>query len=297
VDASIDSCRSLITETHSLVKTNLSKSLGTSRTVMAGIFGMGGLGDTQGTSFSDMTSESNSHTTGKTQQRLDPHQRIGAGVSAGASVIGAIIGTVVCPGLGTVIGAAIGGGVGQAVNGLGGAITGKAGHAISTSDTFTTTRAFTNTASQAVARQLAGGGFGSFGMTWSRQTSVSQEYLNRQAEYCEELLRRHEERLMQGRALGTWNLGHYFCAEDADTFAIGHGALRSLFAGMESQYEPPRAIILPKSCSMVMRRFANLYISFENNNLRSLLNEEIPPNQLVVAIILWVSCSTGWVLR
>jgi len=283
VDDSINACRNLITDTHHLVKTTLSESIGKSKTAMAGMFGMAGLGNTDGTAFSDMTSESSSHTEGKTQQHLEGYQRAASGLSAGATVVGSIVGTIIAPGLGTVIGGAIGGSLGRLVGGIGQAVTGKSGHAFSTADTLTQTRAFTNTASQAVARQVAGGGFGSFGMTWNRQSTITQEYLNRQAEYCEELLRKHEERLSIGRAQGMWNLGHYFCAGDSNTFSIGCGALRSLFSGMESQYEPPRMLVLPKASVSLMRRFANVYISFANNNLRNLLNEDVPQDKLVVA--------------
>ena len=278
LEQAIKSCQQLTGDIHHLVKTTLTKGVSKSKTVMAGMFGTTGTGETNGTARSVTDSESTTHTDGTTQQYVEDHQRLGKV----GTVAGMIIGSIIYPGIGSVIGATVGSCFGSIVSNLGDAITGKAGFAKTISDSVTNTKAFTDTASEAVSKQLAGGGFGSFGMTWSRTTSVTQEILNRKAEYCEELLRTHEKRLMTGRATGMWTVGHYFGSEDATTYKMGQGALRSLFSGMDSQYEPPRITGLPADATVLLRRFANIYLSFPNDQLR-LLFKDNPPQGLVCA--------------
>jgi len=124
-------------------------------------------------------------------------------------------------------------------------------------------KGFTHTVSNAVSKQLGLGGFSSFGMNWTKTTTVGEELLNRKAEYVEETLKSYEERLQQGTALGMWNLGHYFCAENANTYNQGKGLVTSLFSGMDSTFEPPRAIKMPESFKSILRQFKNLYLHFE----------------------------------
>lgn len=286
LDQAVESCHRLTSDVHHLAKTGLSKSVSKGKTVMAGMFGMAGVGDTDGKAYSVTDSESKTHTDGTAQQYLEDHQRLGKLFNpATGALIGATIGSIV-PGVGTLIGGLVGGAaasvLGPAISDLGDAITGKSGHSTSVTDSITTTRAFTNTASQAISRQIAGGGFGSLGMTWTRTTTITLELLNRKAEYCEELLRTHEQRLMAGRAAGMWTVGHYFCSEDPVAYEAGNGALRSLFTGMDSQYEQPRIAGLPEGATTLLRRFANIYLSFPNEQLRSLV-PSAPTNRLVVA--------------
>lgn len=120
-----------------------------------------------------------------------------------------------------------------------------------------------NTLSQSVSKQMGGGMFSSFGMTWTKTTTVGQELLNRKAEYAEEILKAYEERLQEGTALGMWNLGHYFCAADEATYNQGSGVVTSLFSGMNSIYEPPRAIRVSEEFRDILRRFNNVYLQFE----------------------------------
>ena len=286
IDSAIESCRRMTGDVHQLVKTSLTKGVSSGKTVMAGLFGMAGCSDTEGKAYSVTESKSDSHTEGTAQQHLEAHQRVARGLPAGGMILGSIIGSIV-PGVGTAIGGVVGGAVGTLLGSMtgsiGDAITGKSGHSTSISDTVTTTRAFTNTTSQAIAHQLSGGGFGSFGMSWTRTTSITQELLNRKAEYCEELLRKHEERLLSGRVSGMWTVGHYFCSEDAATYEMGNGVVRSLFSGMDSQYEPPRVTGLPVEASTLIRRFANIYLSFPNDQLKQLLPGGAPPGYLVAS--------------
>lgn len=287
IDSAIESCRRMTGDVHRLVKTGLTKGISTGKTVMAGLFGMAGVSDTDSKAYSITDSKSHSHTDGSSQQLLEGHQRVAKGVEGGGAVIGMILGSIIAGPVGTTIGGIVGGAagmlVGPVINNLGDAITGRSGHSTTISDTVTTARAFTNTTSQAVAHQLSGGGFGSFGMSWTRTTSITQELLNRKAEYCEELLRKHEERLLAGRVSGMWTVGHYFCSEDAATYEMGNGVVRSLFSGMDSQYEPPRVTGLPGAATTLIRRFANIYLSFPNDQLKQLLPSDAPPGYTVAS--------------
>ena len=268
----ISACQQLESDIHHLVKTDLSKATSNGKTMMLGMFGMGGRGEMNGgghaVSISDMRSIAKTITDGTStnQQLLETHQRVAAGISGVGAIVGGVIGSVIAPGIGTAIGASIGQLFGSATKGIGDAISGKAGHSVGTHHTEgeTTTNAhtegITDTQNWAHSTQTAIGGFGSFGLTWTKTTTVGQELLNRKAEYAEEVLRAYEKRLQEGTALGMWNLGHYFCAADPATYRQGVGVVNSLFAGMDSTYEPPRAIKVPTDFRDTLRRFQNVYL-------------------------------------
>ena len=284
---SIEACQSLHADIHHLVKTDLSKATSNGKTVMLGMFGMMGQGATDTTGHTDSGGQTitdtetkggaKTTTTGKTQNNLEGYQRAGAVASPVLGVAGAIIGTIICPGIGTAIGAGLGSMAGGLVNGIGAAVTGKNGYSESestgitenwsTSKSVANTRGWADTASHAISQQLAGGGFGSFGLTWTKTTTVGQELLNRKAEYVEEVLKAYEERLHEGTALGMWNLGHYFCAADEETYNQGIGIVTSLFTGMDSTYEPPRALKMPEDFRGILRRFNNIYLRFSPFNI------------------------------
>ncbi|MGF0068882.1 helicase HerA domain-containing protein [Candidatus Spyradosoma sp. SGI.093] len=264
LDEVIRACRALQTDVHRFVKTDVSESKSKGKTAMLGVFGMKGSADTSG----EAHSESKSHTDSKTQNFAEAHQRITAGISAGCTIVGGLLGTLIpIPGVGTALGAAIGAAVGTAVGtALGGtaekigtAISGKTGHSETVSDTITKT----DTISKSLSSQLMGGGFGSVGVTFTDTSTIGQEIVNRKAQYAEETLKAYEDRLTEGVALGMWNLGHYFCAADEETFRRGTGVVRSLFSGMESKYEPPRAIRMPSDFGKVLSRFRNVYLRFK----------------------------------
>ena len=284
----IDACQNLQADIHHLVHTQLSNATSKGHTIMLGMFGMVGQGTTDGTSHTDSASTtktvSDTHTKTTstsdthTQNRLQGYQRAAKATSV-LGLAGTIIGTCICPGVGTIIGGLVGTAastlVGGAINGIGAAVTGKNGYSdghttssgVSDSHTesISDTTGYADTVSRAVAHQLAGGGFGSFGMTWTKTTTVGQELLNRKAEYAEETLKAYEERLHEGTALGMWNLGHYFCAKDTDTYNRGIGVVTSLFTGMDSTYEPPRAIKVPSSFKNILRQFNNVYLRFSDS--------------------------------
>lgn len=124
------------------------------------------------------------------------------------------------------------------------------------------TRGVANTVTQGLMSQIAGGFTGSAGINWTKTTTVGEELLNRRAEAAEETLKAYENRLMEGMAIGMWNLGHYFCASDSSTFDQGCGVITSLFSGMDSKYEPPRVIRLPEKLKDILRCFKNMQLKF-----------------------------------
>ena len=255
----ISSCQQLESDIHHLVKTNLSKATSNGKTVMLGLFGMAGEGETKGnsnattetgvTGENTANSKSTTDTTGDTNSTSNTlggsiSQSVGASFFASASTT---------------------------ISGDYHRTWGKA-HSVSKSILEGTTksvmsslaRGWVNTVTQSVASQFAGGGFSSFGLTWTKTTTVGEELLNRKAEYAEEVLRAYEKRLQEGTALGMWNLGHYFCTVDSDTYNQGIGVVNSLFAGMDSTYEPPRAIKVPQIFCNTLRRFQNIYLLFSD---------------------------------
>lgn len=271
---SIEACQTLQADIHHLVKTDLSKATSKGKTVMLGMFGMLGQGTTEGNAHTDSAAVTKTSTTTHTQNKLEDYQRAGAAASAATPVLaiaGGIIGTCICPGIGTAIGAALGSAIGGAasgmINGLGAAITGKNGFSDSVAESVSNTRGWADTVSHAASNQLGGGGFGSFGLTWTKTTTVGEELLNRKAEYVEEALKAYESRLHEGMALGMWNLGHYFCAADDETYNQGIGVVTSLFTGMDSTYEPPRALKMPENFREILCRFNNVYLRFSTDML------------------------------
>lgn len=228
----LDQCRSLQSDIHQLVNTNISKAVSNGKTVMLGLFGMGGKGDTAGAA----NTLNETKTTGTSIAKTTTQATSGS-ISATYAPLG------------------IGGGA-------------SASHTRGTANTSSSmeglAQGWANTISNAVTSQLGGGGFASIGMTWTKTTTVGQEFLNRKAQYAEEVLKAYEKRLQEGVALGMWSLGHYFCAENPATFSHGIGVVASLFSGMDSHYEPPRTIKVPKEFINLLRLFQNVYLQFEN---------------------------------
>lgn len=261
---SIDVCQQLQSDIHHLVKTDLSNSTSNGKTIMLGGFGMVGNGTSDSTAHTDSSSTTRTSSDSFNQNHLEGYQRASAVATPVLGVAGAIIGSFICPGIGTAIGGALGPAVGGLINGIGGAITGKNGFSKGHTDSLSNMIGSADTIQKAVSRQTALGGFGSFGITLTKTTTVGEELLNRKVQYAEECLKNYEKRLHEGMALGMWNLGHYFCAEDDDTFNLGTGVVSSLFTGMDSSFEPPRTIKMPESFSWVLRRFNNVYLQFNN---------------------------------
>ena len=233
----IAACQQLEADIHHLVKTDLSKATSNGKTVMMGLFGLAGEGSTKG----DSQANSVTNTKGTTDT---------VGTSKGVAKSDAD--TTHSWGL-----------IVYNHTNKHSTKTLTEGTNSAHSDMASQALGFVNTVTQSVASQLAGGSFISFGQTWTKTTTVGQELLNRKAEYAEEVLKAYEKRLQEGTALGMWNLGHYFCASDPNTYQQGIGVVNSLFAGMDSSYEPPRAIKVPSDIRNTLQRFQNLYLRFQ----------------------------------
>ncbi len=274
--AALDAARDLQSQIHHLVKSQMSKAFSSGTTAQVGLFGMKGSGNTEGISEMVGGSHTETETKSKTQNLLEGYQRIGSGVSALTGLVGPLVGKVfgtalaaplgpLAP-LGGVVGAMLGKTLadipGKIINDVGAAITGKSGHSETQGTSVSDTQSWATTTSQSRSQQLAGGGFGSLGFSWTRTTTVTSELLNRKLEYAEEVLQKYEERLREGYALGMWNLGHYFCTEDEQTYRQGCGVLNSMFAGMDNQFEPPRTISMARECCQALRFFSNIYFTY-----------------------------------
>lgn len=75
-------------------------------------------------------------------------------------------------------------------------------------------------------------------------SSVSIEYLDKFAEYAENAVNHHIDRLNTGRNFGFWNTGIYVLGNMPRDVVTVTGLLRSIYSGEETYYEPIRAHLL-----------------------------------------------------
>lgn len=92
----------------------------------------------------------------------------------------------------------------------------------------------------------AGTALGNMNKSISNQASLSinASYLDKFAQYAEQLTELHIERMKEGRNLGYWNVGTYVLAGDRKDVTTVNGMLRSVYAGKESYVEPIRLHVL-----------------------------------------------------
>lgn len=74
----------------------------------------------------------------------------------------------------------------------------------------------------------------------SYNQSVAKDYLNKFAQYSEQLTDKHCERLRAGRDIGFWNAGVYVLADSVDNVDLVNGMLRSVYSGDYTRVEPIR---------------------------------------------------------
>lgn len=79
-------------------------------------------------------------------------------------------------------------------------------------------------------------------MNFSR--TVSTQYLDKFAQYAEELTEQHIERLKKGRNLGFWNTGVYVLGSTRKDVTTVSGMLRSIYSGDRTYLEPIRLHLL-----------------------------------------------------
>lgn len=77
--------------------------------------------------------------------------------------------------------------------------------------------------------------------------SINTSYLDKFAQYAEQLMQVHIERMKQGRNLGYWNVGTYVLGTDRKDITTVNGMLRSIYAGKESYVEPIRLHVLQEN--------------------------------------------------
>ena len=105
----------------------------------------------------------------------------------------------------------------------------------------TRTQAFTQSVANTISRMQGFGGMGGYARGWNRSQAVTQEVLNKTAEYCEKLCDAYIERLQAGKNLGLWNVGVYLLTDNPYTQLRAQGLLRAAFSGDTTYWEPVRS--------------------------------------------------------
>lgn len=96
--------------------------------------------------------------------------------------------------------------------------------------------------------------------------SVNSTYLDKFAQYAEELTDRHVDRMKEGRNLGYWNVGVYVLGKDRKDVNTINGMLRSIYSGKNTYLEPIRLHVLSESSGalQIVRDYFNLIPLFNN---------------------------------
>ena len=144
------------------------------------------------------------------QKGLNPFAAAGIGQGLGTIMRGALN---LIPGFGGLLGGALGAGAGQLLGSVCGIPIGQLNSTISSNFSL----------------------------------SVNTAYLDKFAQYAEELTEPHIERMKQGRNLGYWNVGVYIMGKSRKDVTTVNGMLRSIYAGRESYVEPIRTHILQEN--------------------------------------------------
>lgn len=238
VDAVIKNLFDLSSEIHSQVKATIQKMKGSSDTVNVGMFGMSGSseGQTQSESFTD------GETTMGPGGVLQP-----LGGSLGG-LLGGAIGILGGP-IGIMIGGTVGNALGTGLGSLGAWLTGSP---------LNRSQSFTRSVANTIGRMTGLGGQGGYARSWNRSQAVTQEVLNKTAEYCEKLCDAYIERLQAGKNLGLWNVGVYLLTDSRYTQLRAQGLLRAAFSGDTTYWEPMRTVPLNnKAIAQYIMNFNN----------------------------------------
>jgi hypothetical protein len=226
IDAIIKNLFDLSASIHSQVKATVQKMKGSSDTVNVGMMGMSG--DQKSTSVSESAATGDTYL-GTGQAAMQP------GIGSAGAGIGAAIGTLIVPGLGTAIGGAVGGLIGS----LGGL-----GYALLTGSPLSRTESWTQATTRTIGKMTGLGAQGGYARGWNRSRAVTQEILNKTAEYCEKLCDAYIERLQAGKNLGLWNVGVYLLTDSRYTQLRAQGLLRAALSGDTTYWEPIRTVSL-----------------------------------------------------
>lgn len=125
-----------------------------------------------------------------------------------------------------------------------------------------------------------GGGVGHFASTShsgsaniGQSDSLSLQYLNKSAQYCEELVDKHIARLKAGRNLGFWKTGMYVLAEDNTTVRTVMGMLRAMYSGDDTYVEPIRTTLMPYNSGAAALVKTFRHIPYPYPEIASILGE------------------------
>lgn len=111
------------------------------------------------------------------------------------------------------------------------------------------------------------------GAAVGRSETVSVEYINKSAIYCEEVLDKHIARLKAGRNLGFWKTGVYVLAQSQSVVQTVMGMLRAVYSGDDTYIEPIRTISLPQNsgADVLIRMFQ--HVPYPRQSVASVLGE------------------------
>lgn len=80
--------------------------------------------------------------------------------------------------------------------------------------------------------------------------SVAKDYLNKFAQYTEQVTDMHCKRLRDGRDIGFWNAGVYVLSDSQDNVNLITGILRSVYSGDNTHIEPIRTHIFNSNSAL-----------------------------------------------
>ena len=131
-----------------------------------------------------------------------------------------------------------------------------------------------------LGRGIGGAIGGAVGMNKTKSVSinfsrsVTTEYLDKFAQYAEEIMEKHIARLKEGRNLGYWNVGTYVLGRTKMDIATVTGMLRSIYSGDETYLEPIRLHVLREdsNAAEIVKGFQ--LISLENENIDKMIDNE-----------------------
>lgn len=258
VDAVIKNLFDLSSEIHSQVKATIQKMKGSSDTVNVGMFGMSGISAADTTGTADTTTISTSETDGTANTTGKTTMGGGGVMQSVGSVLGGALGSLAGP-LGIWIGSTIGGGIGSLLAwGTQAALSNSTSSTTSHATMATRAQSFTRSVSNTIGRMTGLGGQGGYARGWNRSHAVTQEVLNKTAEYCEKLCDAYIERLQAGKNLGLWNVGVYLLTDSRYTQLRAQGLLRAAFSGDTTYWEPMRTAPLNnKAIAQYLMNFNN----------------------------------------
>jgi hypothetical protein len=123
------------------------------------------------------------------------------------------------------------------------------------------------------------GGSGGVGFQTSKGRSteqrISTEYLDKFAEYAENVTDMHCNRLLKGRNLGFWNAGIYVLGKSRRDINTAMGILRSIYSGDETYVEPIRVSMLQEHSGAIdiVRRGELIPLANEHAKMEDAMSE------------------------